>query len=475
MELDKYNYGTKVLHDFNIVYTKNIMEKVTNRFMKGGFYLSIVNFEKILFFSLLVSFLIPLSINIRIIELYVWNIPAFLILLLYTIRLILNPRIRITFDLWYFSCFVLIGFLFIFTILGINLDENWPFFAQFAISIIFAMYVRRIWGDILTEKLLIKFSIIFLFIQSFVGIIQQLTSSQFGNVKSYFGEIVEKEISVLDPTISLSRILGTLDQPNIFGNWIIVLFPFVILGLYHKEYYQINSFYFIAAIIAIPLSMICLSFTFSVGNIGIFILLSIAFLTWILIKKLFSSNLLKSNKATIYILCFFLMAIGITFVKYGDKIELASKALEFRIEQKGDVKSFGSTSFRMEMNQSAIKYFFKHPLNGVGYGNSSNIYNQVKSTIPAWWEARVHNVYLAILIEGGLIAMIAYMCYSIIPLVKTLKIKEDKIKYAFLFSLFASLGMIQIYLTPTLPEFAPLHSLLIGSALGFSNKQGIDE
>ena len=427
--------------------------------------ISLHTIEKLLFFLTLGSMLIPLSINILVIQLYIWNIPFFFIGILYLIKIFKKPVVKISSDHWTISCVILITTLFIYTVTGDNLNITWPFFTQFITSIIFAVYVKNVWGNIITEKSLIKFSIIALFFQSVIGFIQQLTGSQFGNIKSYFGDVIEKEISTLDPTISLSRVMGTLDQPNIFGNWIIILFPFVILGIYNRRY--INNRYLVIGIISILFSLICLPFTFSIGNIGIFSILSLVFIFINIFKKL-PSNLLKVNKLTIlfYILFIFVTSFGI--LKYHDKIDIFKKAVEYRISLKSDDTSTAATSFRMEMNLAAMKHFKKYPLAGMGYNNSIHVYDKVQSKIPFWWEKRVHNIYLAILVEGGLIAMLAYICFSFLPIIRIISSGMENIQYAFLFSLISCIGFIQIYLTPTAPEFAPLYSLIVGSAIGFS-------
>ena len=57
---------------------------------------------------------------------------------------------------------------------------------------------------------------------------------------------------------------------------------------------------------------------------------------------------------------------------------------------------------------------------------------------------------------------------TILPLIKIISL-QNQIKIAYLFALIGCLGFIQIYLTPTAPEFTPLYSILLGSAMGLND------
>ena len=122
------------------------------------------------------------------------------------------------------------------------------------------------------------------------------------------------------------------------------------------------------------------------------------------------------------------------------------------------------------MNKASFLYFIKYPIRGLGFNNSSNVYNLVDSDISASWKHRIHNIYLAFLVEGGLVSMIMYLFFTIIPLIKIL-ITNVQIKYTYLISLLSGIAFIQIYLTPTSPEFAPIYSLILGSSMAIYDQE----
>ncbi|MAP66838.1 MAG: hypothetical protein CMF80_03955 [Candidatus Marinimicrobia bacterium] len=435
------------------------------------FIINLVKIEKFLFLTILFFLFIPLSINIQIIHLYLWNIPLFLMFFLYFKRLLKKNKIHFKIDLWYFSILLLIISLFAATIIGKNFKENLPHLFQFISSIFFSIYVRNNFNIIINIKQILIFSIIALSVQSFIGLFQNFTQSQFGNIKSYFGSEIDNSFDVLDSSIIFSRVLGTLDQPNILGNWIVALFPFVVYSLYNEKKYNFSNILYYLSLISIFLSFFCLLLTFSIGNIAIFIFLLIVSLITVFFKKIIYLNFYKFKIPTLNILFLsFATILGGIFFSY-DKIISLYDAVYYRVELKQDsVKQEASTSFRTEMNKSAILYFINYPFFGSGYNNSKFIYSKVNTNIPNRWDHRVHNIYLAFLVEGGIFAFIGYIFFTIIPLIKIIFLK-DQIKFPFIFTLLACLAFIQIYLTPTAAEFTPLYSIFLGSSMGLYDQE----
>ncbi|WP_234571542.1 O-antigen ligase family protein [Rhodohalobacter sp. 614A] len=423
--------------------------------------------EKFVFFATLAGLFIPLSVNIRVINLYVWNIPAIALMIVVFLQSLYTGFWKVQkWDLWDYSLIGLMFVLIIFSMIGANFMNNLPFLTQYITILFMAFYARRAWGRVITPKVLVSFALISVFIQSVIGIIQQLTFSQFGNPKAYFGRGQSTELRD-SFGVEISRVQGTLGHPNLVGNWFITLFPFLIVS----DFFDRNRIAWIMKRIAVLLGFIGLLFTLSRGNIAFFSLLCVLFiLPWLRLisPKMWSSSQVLTRTVFVIVLTLSLLYLITTNM---EAINTYYSVLGDRIEQATSVRnSRGTADFRLEMNKGALqKVVDQKFILGNGFNNSRNIWSDVDTDIPVWWNYRPHNVYLALAVEGGIFAFIFYIIITCLPIYYLYrKVNSSEVlKYAFLFALCAGFLFGQIYLTHLSPEYGVLYSLILGSSMGY--------
>lgn len=428
-----------------------------------------IQLEKVAFIGVLASLFAPIGINLYVFKLILWNIFQFLLFSLLFARLSLkkNSKVSRKFDYWELSIILLIIILAVFTLVNENVSENWPQYAQYSSGFLLALYVRRNWGKVVTLNLLIKFALVALFIQSSVAILQQITHSSIGDVKSYFGQIQYGEYPKMFG-YHISRIRGTIGHFNILGNWIIILLPFLILEIKYNIFLKRNI---LLKMFTLFISSVALLFTFSRGNFIIVLILCLICLLYFFRSSL--KNALRtffSYKILIYLILFFVLIFiiqssGIT----EDLIHLFKQRINRSLGSELDTASFG---FRLLLLRSGIQYFFKNIFIGKGFGNSKTVLGHIYPiypTIDSDYLKKPHNIYLVIGIEGGFFALILYCFITLYPINQLWKRRhyKDPAIFAFLFSCLAAVLFQQIYLSAIMEEFSPLYMILLGASLGY--------
>lgn len=426
--------------------------------------------EKFFFLATIGGLFIPLSVNLGFIILYVWNIPALGLIPVLMVRIFVKNKGKIRrFDLWDFSILGFIIILLLFTLTGANLMTNFPLYMQYVTGLLMALYVRKAWERVITPKMVACIAIVAILIQSVTGIIQQITFSQFGNMTAYFGA---KQSSHLKASfeVSISRIMGTLGQPNVVANWIITFFPFAYIAPYLKGF-KSNNMWLIKRITVI-LGAITVFLTISRGSIAFFILLCITFsIPWG--KRVWQLKWTSGKFLNRFVFLGILIVMGGIYIGVNfSEISSYYTVLEERIE--GLTTATATTSrqtadFRMEMNEGAIQKITAHPIVGLGFQNSKYIWDSVDTEIPGWWTYRPHNVYLAIAVEGGVLAFLFFVIYTCLPIYYLLRRghPEGVLRYAFLFALTAGFLFSQVYLTTLAPSYAVLYAIILGCSMGY--------
>jgi len=436
------------------------------------FRLKSISVEKILIIGILTATLVPLNANLLVFKLSTWNIPAFLLLTWLVLKGISRGHLRIgQFDIWDYSIIIIILSYTVPTLLGENLRENWPSFTQYIFCLIFAFYVRRVWGKTITINMLIIFALISVFIESSIGVLQQITFSEIGNIKTYFGETPDTMGFDDRFGTGLSRVHGTLGVANLVGNWLTAFTPFVVISTYYQKDLNIKLLWLFKGIILI-LAAVCILLTFSRANIAIFFLL--AFLSWIgyiLTKSWEKIKLITKLRRFVFIIIFIIGVIGFVVSQY-DVIQATVTTLQLRFSEVVEVSKVVQTSdleFRLEMDKGAILAFMEHPILGTGFKNSRWIWPFVDTKIPSIWTYQPHNVFLIMAVEGGIILFISYVFFTMYPIYRLFRLwrKGDPAIYALFVSLIGCLGFAMIYITLTAPEFFVPFVILQGSTMGY--------
>lgn len=200
-----------------------------------------------------------------------------------------------------------------------------------------------------------------------------------------------------DPAYLTRRAFATLGQPNFLASFLLLTIPltfyfFIIWKkIWFKFFALISSVLMIAAVFASASRGGLLALFF-----GLFLFTA---------YKLFFGSLNKQKKVIIsfsFIVCIIL------------SLFLVEKALPGRISKMFDL-SYGSSAARVQIYSSAWSLFLNSPL--IGYGQE-NLQDSFFSHYQADWGVhdnvsqvadRAHNLFLDILLSGGLVSLLAHL------------------------------------------------------------------
>lgn len=203
------------------------------------------------------------------------------------------------------------------------------------------------------------------------------------------------------------RLIGLLDDPNIFIFYNTLFFCFY---LTHLKGFK-NSLGFILCIITNLL-------TFSRGGIVALILVIILYI-------LLADFLKKVKMILVALLCLVVIYVACSFMQIDLNQIISSRINDF-ISDKG--------SGRFELWEQAINYFMSHPLLGIGAFNFSDYYAFEHNE-----KLYVHNTYLEILVEAGIIGFLFYFSFLLLFIIKLFKTKLYNEKPFIVLTLFAFL------------------------------------
>ncbi len=433
-----------------------------------------IRLEQILVTGILIAFLFPLTTSVAFIKLATWNIPAAVLLFWIILRGLDKKIFQIkSFDTWDYSVVAIIIIFIVMTLLGREPISNTLSLLNYLYCFILAIYFRRAYGSIITPRYLILFAFFTIGLESLIGLIQQITSSEFGNLAVFLGETPETiELRSIGDT-DMGRVHGTLGTGNLVGSWIVMFVPFIIYAGYYLRakwlWFWQNSVVFLA--------IIALLLTISRFNIALFsgILLFIAGLNWWNNRHKRFRTLIKTRTFSFVII---LLLLGTaTTVTFWEEFGMMKKAVELRFG--GTFESVntegGSTlgiAGRMEMNRGALQAFARSPVIGLGFKNSRWIWPTVDAKVPRNWIFQPHNVYLIMLVEGGIFLFLAYCFFTFYPFYRLWRLRNsgDLFLLAFLLSLSAAIGIQMIYITFTSGNFTAVYMLIQGLTMGYTDQ-----
>lgn len=427
--------------------------------------------EKLLLAITFFSILFPLQTKVSVLSIVFFNLPLYALIFIGAIHRVESGNHFIgKFDKWILSAYIMLFFLFFSSLWSPGFSDTFGQFLQFAHLPFLAIYFRSIFARKLNANTLIIFAVLVLSLESFTSIIQQLTNSDFGNIKAYIGED-EKKSQIMDLEAALSRIQGTLGNPNVVGAWIITCIPFIIIMRFYSRFSTLK--WWIFRLTLFVMSTITIFFTFSRGALGIFLLLCvIAFPFYLKMKRNISVEHFRYENFLRFSVYISFVLIGLViFIKNLDLVGIAIDYAEIRIKDTFTSSNRKvSADYRLVMNEAAIKYIWQNPLVGIGFGNGNLIYSQV-GFYSSNLLFRPHNTYLLMGVEGGILAMLCFMYFTLTPVFRLIKRKiTNPIQFALSFSLIACLGFVQIYLITVSSDFAPLFFILLGVAMGFTDE-----
>lgn len=270
------------------------------------------------------------------------------------------------------------------------------------------------------KKYLINGIIFSASIQAFVAIYQFITQNIFSN--KYLGIASQDPsslgVSVIENTAGrFLRSYGSLPHPNILSLFLLLALFFIILKIIKlneiKEKDKIiffqKAFYFYI----FGINSLALIFTFSRIAIIIYIIMLVSFLFYFIfkiIKEKENINIYRKNIS--YLLLIFLMFFCIS-INFSNLL-----ITRFNNSNRLTVKS---NTERIDQIKIATKIIKNNFLQGIGARNYSTYqYNKNKNT---WDLAPVHNIYLLIFAEIGVIGFLSFIGLLIFTFINNKNIK----------------------------------------------------
>jgi len=254
---------------------------------------------------------------------------------------------------------------------------------------------------------------IFAFIQNF-GAIEEISGWQ--------------DMTKLNPEEIMTRVYGTLKpyNPNLFGGFMLSVLPsFIALPSINKKLLP-------AALLFSLTSTIAIVYTGCRGAyIGLFFVL--------LISILIAYHFLKPQLKKIFTAIIGVLGLLISF------IIVSAASLRARIFSIFAMRSDSSNSFRFNVYSSCINMFKDNWLLGIGCGNQNfrEIYGLYMRT--GFDALSAYNIYLETAVESGIFALIAFVSFLGINIIRACKyiFKEKKEETVFVTAaLLSIIGML---------------------------------
>lgn len=271
------------------------------------------------------------------------------------------------------------------------LNKQLYFYGLLKLMEVIVLYFLIIKTKIDYLKLEIVF-IISMFIHSLLGIYQFFSQSIFANKYLGIAEQISSQggVSVLEGSFGrILRTYGGFSHPNIFGGFLVIAILFLI-SIYLSQKKKTILFCFTLIIL---FSALVLTFSRS-AFLTLFLSLFI-FLIYSILKRI-------EVRKTISILLILILVSSISFILFNDFIKTRIQGKE-RLELK-------SSSERMILKDQALEILNKNWFLGGGINNYiSTVYNKVDSSLNIWEYQPVHNVYLLIFVDLGILGLIFYI------------------------------------------------------------------
>lgn len=190
------------------------------------------------------------------------------------------------------------------------------------------------------------------------------------------------------------RAYGSLPHPNILAGFLAVAM-FMAFRLYEKIKYDYKKLFLPVIFTILALGLFA---TFSKSVIASF--LAVFIFLWVMVFLRRQSGDAKINLLKFTLI--FLVIAAIFSAIFWEPVRTRIYGAE-RLEIK-------STAERLDYFNQAWQLIKKHPLVGVGLGNYTlAAHNEINQALRSWDYQPVHNIYLLILVELGIVGFIAWL------------------------------------------------------------------
>ena len=354
------------------------------------------------------------------------------------------------------SSFWLVVFL-IFSLISLIYAEKiglgfYSWFKLFEMIILF-FYLKVNFRKLFSFKKLSYVFIISGLFQSFIAIGQYLQQKSL-NLKVLAESPLSSEITgvakIIVDNMKIIRSYGAFPHPNILAAFLLICI-FFIFYLFLNKNKSFKKFSFL--LISFFIIIFALFLTYSRLTIFIFLLSSIIYL--------FIS--FKNYKKQVFAL-FFILLISLSFISFFAWDEISSRFQVSSGEQ--------SIGLRLFYNQTALFIISEYPLMGIGYGNFVWEISQMLDLLNSWIFQPVHNIYLLIASETGLIGLFFFLMFFY-QLFREFKEKKENTNKYFLFLILSSLLFIGLsdHFLWTLQQGQLMFWIVLGLIASYSFKK----
>ncbi len=246
-----------------------------------------------------------------------------------------------------------------------------------------------------------------------------------------FGAVEEisgwQDMSSLNPEEVMTRVYGTLKpyNPNLFGGYMLSIIPaFIALPFFNKKLLPI-------ALLGGLASSVALVFT---GCRGAYIAFFFELIVLVLVIYKFLEPKFKKIFTTIIGFC----ALALSFVV------VSTASLRARIFSIFAMRGDSSNSFRFNVYNSCVQMFKDNWLLGIGCGNQNfrEIYGLYMKT--GFDALSAYNIYLETAVESGIFALISFLAFLGVNIIKALKFIFSQKSAESVFVLAATVSIIGI-------------------------------
>jgi O-antigen ligase len=273
--------------------------------------------------------------------------------------------------------------------------------------------------------------------QSLLALLQFYKQSSVGGVFYFFGErmFFASTPGIANASINgelLLRPYATFSHPNVLAGFLLSVM-LLSLWVYGKAKDSLRKNIYAACVL--------------LGSIALLLTLSrVAIVLWIVIMgALLFRTMRKRYMALISIVC---LAVVFVFTPVGSRI------IETRLNEEAVVQ-------RQELMGSSMTLFKEHPILGVGLGNFIHAFSQVQSPTNLMYLQPVHNIFLLVLVELGIIGLTMFLWFLAKTYVYMLKRRVTHTVFILLFTSLLLLGLFDHYLL-TLQQGSLLFAVVVG-------------
>ncbi len=259
--------------------------------------------------------------------------------------------------------------------------------------------------------------------ESVIGLLQN--AAKVANIATW------QDTSYVNPEDIMTRVYGTLKpyNPNLFGGWLIASIP-ALIGMCALFFYKKHIIPAFTSLIFLFISVLSLFYS---GCRGAYIALFFIFCCLLIV-------LFNVNK-----IC---RIASIMAAAFGGAFILLHHGIFQRLMSIFILRGDSSTSFRMNVYNSAIQMFFDNPIFGIGAGNK--VFREIYGLymLSGFDALSCYSVFLEIAVESGIFALIAFLLFIGSLLINGIKkyiISKDRAEKIILFTAFISVFAVMLH------------------------------